>query len=52
MQSAAIKKRNDQIYKKRIAGITLAELAKEHNLSNERIRQICNRLKMRLSKRD
>jgi len=50
LQTKAIIKRNYQIYKNYLAGKTRSELAKEHNLSSERIRQICNRLKMQLSK--
>jgi Mor family transcriptional regulator len=51
MQTEAIIKHNNQIYKKYLTGITRAEVAKEHNLSNERICQICNRLKGQLSKK-
>ena len=50
MQTEEIIKRNNQIYKNYLEGKTRAELAKEHNLSGERIRQICNRLKARQSK--
>lgn len=51
MQTKEIIKRNNQIYKKYLKGFTRAELAKEHNISSERIRQICNRLKAQLSKK-
>ena len=50
MQTKAIIKRNNQIYKNYLAGKTRAELAREHNLSAERIRQICHRLQAKLSK--
>jgi Mor family transcriptional regulator len=46
----AIAKRNNRIYKNYLEGKTRTELANEHNLSPERIRQICNRLKMQRSK--
>ena len=50
MQTKAIIKRNNRIYKNYLEGKTRSELAREHNLSPERIRQICNRLKMQRSK--
>jgi hypothetical protein len=50
MQTEAIIKRNNQIYENYREGKTRSELAKEHNLSRERIRQICNRLKMQREK--
>lgn len=52
MQTKAIAKRDNQIYKKSLSGISRAELAKEHNISRERIRQICNRLEAQLSKKN
>lgn len=51
MKTQEIIKRNNQIYKKYLKGTTRAELAKEHHISSERIRQICNRLKRQLSKK-
>ena len=50
MQTEAIIKRNNQIYKNYLEGKTRAELASEHNISPERIRQICNWLKMQRAK--
>jgi Mor family transcriptional regulator len=45
MQTKEMIKRNNQMYKNYLKGKTFTELGKEYNLSSERIRQICNRLK-------
>ena len=50
MQTIAIIKRNNQMYRKYLKGKTRTELAKEYNLSRERIRLICDRLEVQLSK--
>ncbi len=49
-QTQEIFERNVQIYKKCLKGMAFSELEKKYNLSSERIRQICKRMKIRYEK--